>query len=135
MTRINVVPVKELSDQHLIAEYHELPRVFKKKINIADAPEKYCLGKGHVKWAKKHINFVAHRFGDLLYEIRFRGFKTKYDDDNHLFGLMWAASSLVVSDYKPTDEDMELNRQRIREKYQLKPSWYRWTKRQKPDWL
>ena len=40
MTRINVVPVKELSDQHLIAEYRELPRVIKQRINIDDAPEK-----------------------------------------------------------------------------------------------
>ena len=34
MTRINVVPVKELSDQHLIAEYRELQRVIKQQINI-----------------------------------------------------------------------------------------------------
>lgn len=31
MTRINVIPVSELSDQHLIAEYRELPRVLKSK--------------------------------------------------------------------------------------------------------
>lgn len=29
MTRINVVPVEELSDAWLIAEYRELPRVLK----------------------------------------------------------------------------------------------------------
>lgn len=28
MTRINLVHVKELADQHLMAEYRELPRVF-----------------------------------------------------------------------------------------------------------
>jgi deoxyribonuclease (pyrimidine dimer) len=28
MTRINVVPPRELTRQHLIAEYRELPRVF-----------------------------------------------------------------------------------------------------------
>jgi len=27
MTRINLLPVKELSDQHLMAEYRELPRI------------------------------------------------------------------------------------------------------------
>lgn len=32
MTRINLIPVKELSDQHLIREYQELPRCIKKKI-------------------------------------------------------------------------------------------------------
>lgn len=28
MTRINRIPVEELSRQHLVAEYRELPRVF-----------------------------------------------------------------------------------------------------------
>lgn len=51
MTRINVVPVFELSDQHLMAEYRELPRVIKQKINTTDAPRLYKLGLGHVKWA------------------------------------------------------------------------------------
>ena len=32
MTRINVIPPAELSDQHLIAEYRELPRVLKQNI-------------------------------------------------------------------------------------------------------
>ena len=27
MTRINLVPVEELSNQHLMAEYRELPRI------------------------------------------------------------------------------------------------------------
>ena len=28
MTRINCIPPAELSDKHLLAEFHELPRVF-----------------------------------------------------------------------------------------------------------
>lgn len=28
MTRINLLPASELTDQHLIAEYRELPRIF-----------------------------------------------------------------------------------------------------------
>ena len=49
MTRINLVKVEELSDQHLIAEYRELPRCLKQKVNLKDAPDRYTLGKGHVK--------------------------------------------------------------------------------------
>ena len=45
MTCINVIPVQELSDQHLIAEYHELPRVLKQDIDTTNAPERYRLGK------------------------------------------------------------------------------------------
>lgn len=45
VTRINVIPVQDLSDQHLIAEYHELPRVLKQDIDATNAPERYRLGK------------------------------------------------------------------------------------------
>lgn len=131
MTRINVVPVSELSDQHLIAEYHELPRVLKQDINIADAPERYCLGKGHIKWAKRHSIFTACRYGQLLREMHHRGFKTNFTDS----GPELFTAQIRYYDYDPTDEDVELNRQRIREKYNMKPNWYRWTKRTKPYWL
>lgn len=128
MTRINVIPVRELSDQHLIAEYHELPRVLKQNINTADAPEKYCLGKGHMKWAKRYSLYTRARYIALWSEMLFRGFAVNYCKDNF-------DTSLHKQWYDPTPEDIELNRQRIREKYQMKPNWYRWTRRTKPWWL
>lgn len=130
MTRINVIPASELSDQHLIAEYHELPRVLKQDINIADAPEKYCLGKDHVKWGRKHARFCWKRFVDLIIEMEHRDFKTNFDTTDLL-----DISADCADDYRPVPDDIELNRQRIREKYQMKPNWYRWTKRTKPEWL
>lgn len=128
MTRINVIPVSELSDQHLIAEYHELPRVLKQNINTADAPEKYCLGRGHMKWAKRYALYIRGRYGELCREMLLRGFTVNYYTDAF-------DASLYKHWYYPTPEDIELNRQRIREKYNMKPNWYRWTKRTKPEWL
>lgn len=130
MTRINVIPVEELSDQHLIAEYHELPRCFRQHIDIAFAPDKYCLGEGHMKWAKKHWVYCYWRFGKLIEEMNYRGFKTSYTElplneiDTHSYGY-----------YVPSPEDYKLNIKRIAEKYRLKPNWYRWTNREKPRWL
>lgn len=130
MTRINVIPASELSDQHLIAEYHELPRVLLQDVNTNDAPDKYCLGRGHVKWGKNHARFVFNRLVDLIIEMKYRGFKPNYDTEDLLEVLPDCAE-----DYHPQPEDVELNRQRLREKFQMKPNWYRWTKRTKPDWL
>lgn len=127
MTRVNVIPVSELSDQHLLAEYRELPRVLKQKINTKDAPQNYCLGKGHVKWGKKHELFLAKRYVDLVKEMKFRNFHVSY---NTLFDL-----SILTGDYNPTKAAIEINRKRIKEKYDIKQSWYRWTNRKKPDWL
>lgn len=127
MTRINVIPVCELSDQHLIAEYRELPRVLKQTINVKDAPKEYHLGKGHVKWAKCHELFLVKRQMDIIREMRFRNFHVSY---GQLFDL-----SHFDGDYIPTIDAIKVNRDRIKEKYNMKPEWYRWTKRNKPEWL
>ena len=60
MTRINLVPPEELSDQHLVAEYREIfmvgsslqrslgsPNWEKTKKSI---PKQFTLNKGHVKF-------------------------------------------------------------------------------------
>lgn len=55
MTRINsAIPVKNLTDEHLLAEHREikrLPYFLSKAIqsgSINNIPEKFTLGKGHV---------------------------------------------------------------------------------------
>lgn len=135
MTRINVVPVQELSDQWLLAEYHELPRVIKQDINTSDAPDNYILGKGHMKWAKKHSVFTLWRYHSLCKEMLYRGFKINYP----LAELVtyYVDNGLIENDndYNVTDENIHINQQRLIEKYNLKPNYYRWTKRDKPEWL
>ena len=135
MTRINLVPVEELSDQHLIREYNELPRCIKQDINTMDAPEKYTLGKGHMKWAKKHSAFLIDRYKELCEEMKFRGFTTNYPYEN--LYAQYYFNTLVCNDkyYEPYFEDILVSRNRIIEKYLLKPTWYRWTKRNKPYYL
>lgn len=128
MTRINVIPVSELSDQHLIAEYRELPRVLKQNINLSGAPLMYCLGKNHMKWAALHGIYCANRYQDLIIEMLYRGFHPHFKVD----GLLCRPSAI---DYEPCCIDIETNRQRIREKFNMKPDWYRWTNRTKPNWL
>ena len=132
MTRFNLVPPEELADQHLIAEYHELLRIIRQNINTINAPEKYCLGKGHVKWAKKHSQFLAKRFSLLEKEMEYRGFKANYNYDSLKEFIMKNLKPENNNDYYPTNDDINLSRNRIIDKIKLKPSWYRWTKRENP---
>lgn len=60
MTRINLVPVEELADQHLLAEYRELPRCLNKPTRSPSDFPVYVLGKGHVKWAEAHQKFLLN---------------------------------------------------------------------------
>ena len=135
MTRINVVPPEELSDQHLLAEYHELPRCIKQNINIDDeVPAHYILGKGHMKWAKMHSLWLTYRYEQLIREMKYRGFNPNYTtlmlqdywiNEQHLSGNLW---------YHVTIPDIMLNRGRLIYKYSQRPSFYKWTNREKPDY-
>lgn len=134
MTRVNVIPVEELSDQHLIAEYRELPRCIKQEIDISDAPDKYCLGKGHMKWARKHGAYTINRFDAICKEMDYRGFNRAFGSMELLcFVNEWYPGH--YTNYSPSENDIKLNRARIVEKYRMKPNWYRWTNRKKPRWL
>jgi hypothetical protein len=117
MTRINCVPTAELSRQHLLAEYRELPRVFalaqkaycmRRKVL---APEAYTLGTGHVKFFYQRLGYCRRRFHELREEMVLRGYKPKYDDAP--FAPMPADWQ---QDWTPTDAALAINRQRILER-------------------
>ena len=83
MTRINAdIPVKRLSDQHLITEYYELPRVctlyWKRKEKghkFDDIPENFTLGSGHVKYFLNKGMFLYIRYTALIEELLMRGYR------------------------------------------------------------
>ena len=129
MTRVNVVPVQELSDQWLIAEYRELPRCLKGNISIKDAPDYYVLGKGHMKWVRKHGIYANRRMFELIKEMLFRGFNVTYRD-----GLTNYITTLML-DYKPSATDIQINRKRLKDRYNKNSKFYKWTNRQKPIYL
>ncbi|MBO4683504.1 MAG: hypothetical protein J5611_02930 [Alphaproteobacteria bacterium] len=133
MTRINVIPVHELSDQHLIAEYHELPRVIKQNINTCTAPDCYVLGTGHMRWACRHWQYVYRRFAELCTEMEYRGFRVNFPPTDLAKYLTKFCGT--DGEYAVQEADIALNRARLKEKYNKKPSFYKWTKRPKPDWL
>jgi hypothetical protein len=119
MTRINCVPVQELTDKHLLAEYRELPRVFKLARRCPDAPKNYTLGAGHVKFFYDKLLYCQKRQVQLYEEMKLRGFKPKYDPEElwhyhpkaggRTFEYQW-------EDWAPTPEALEINRNRIGER-------------------
>ena len=112
MTRINVVPVRELCDQHLLAEYRELPRVFNLARVAPDAPKEYTLGAGHVKFFYDKLTYLIERYKRIVDECLARGFNIQHltpppdvDPPDELF-----------NDYVPTPDALRINRQRIKER-------------------
>jgi deoxyribonuclease (pyrimidine dimer) len=113
MTRINVVPVEELCNKHLLAEYRELPRVFRLARPCSDAPKEYVLGAGHVKFFYDKLGFLARRFEMLVSELNLRGYNIAYD---HLPATSLRAGRSLWGSYDPTPEALALNRARIAER-------------------
>lgn len=130
MTRINLIPAHELSDQHLLAEIRELPRIFshvkKHGVNKDKIPQKFCLGTGHMLFFTDKLKFLFRRYSLLYLEWCKRGFTLKYTSSSlydDYFNMIRNSN-----DYKASIEDVNISRARIAEKLKAKPKFYRWTK-------
>lgn len=121
MTRINVIPVQELNGKMLVAEYREimrLPNNLEKSLNrkgksfsMNEIPSQYKLGTGHVKFFFDKFAFLEKRFKQLLDEMDNRGYNAKFRDST-----MFQVSPEFYNDYSPTQNAIEINRERIKER-------------------
>lgn len=119
MTRINCVPVEELSVKHLVAEYRELPRVFRlareaiERGDKGNPPPDYVLGKGHVWFFYSRCGYLYKRQKQLYAEMVRRGYSPNFKPTREL--LKGIPSSWRL-DWVPTPRALALNRQRIIER-------------------
>jgi hypothetical protein len=121
MTRINCVPPSELHKKHLVAEYHEITRVFGlvKKLLASgkdpanySAPETYVLGPGHVRFFYTKLAWVQRRITDLAFEMDLRGVKARVE---LIRGIAEGIPEKFFGDWEPSETDMALNRERLAE--------------------
>lgn len=126
MTRINLLSVKDLSNQHLIAEWRELPRIFtlvKTKLNKNQEIkpwEKYKMWTGHVKFFYDKLLFLQKRHKELTQELLYRKFNISNKNEISLDEF----PKYLCNDYKPSDDDIEVSKTRIEQKINQKPDFY-----------
>ena len=134
MTRINIVSPNELTDQHLIAEYREifmvagsLNRTLNSKTGYkkSKVPKRYTLNSGHVYFFYDKGRYLNNRYKELVKEMKRRGFKP---DPNRTFPKKVFVDNDLYNDWMPRVEDTKIIRQRIQERINSKPDWYRKTK-------
>lgn len=129
MTRINVVPVEELTDNFILAEYFELPRVYilvekhmrkNHAVMNMDIPPTYRLGKGHVLFFYDKLKYLVRRSGQLWQEGTKRGLKLQQDPSTEGYQLLWFVDGPLWNDYIPTPEAIQLNwdRLQVRRRYE-----------------
>lgn len=126
MTRINTVNPSELHSKHLIAEIHEITRVFglvrkaqDRKINKynfhqkLNPPSQYTLGTGHVVFHYDKLGYVTKRYYSLCEEAKSRGYNVNPINQD---SLTQGIDKWWFGDYIPTQEAIAINRQRINER-------------------
>lgn len=123
MTRINLVPVETLCDQHLLAEHRELKRIpncLLKGIlqyDYKDRPATFTLGKGHVKFFTNKLMWLWKRYNALHKECLDRGFNVSYQFRN----LELEHHGFPLEDWLPTDTEITVSQERITAKLPPKP--------------
>lgn len=119
MTRINVIPPEELCNQHLLAEWRELPRMtwFAGKAVSKDIPKEYTLGAGHMKFFLDKGIFLEKRHFALTRELVKRGF---YLSSTEPFVM---SDRFGKKDYVPTERAIEINKARVLERMPKDPRW------------
>ena len=84
MTRVNMgIPVRCLTDEHLLAEHREIKRIPQVYVNslrsgsIGRIPKSFCLGKGHVLFFVDKPRYTLSRYRQLHRECLRRGFNVE----------------------------------------------------------
>lgn len=134
MTRINIISVSELYDQHLIAEYREITMVpaalkrtlsSKKGLDESKIPINYTLNKGHVYFFYNKGEYLFKRYQQIIHEMKKRGFKP---DIKRKFPKDIFINNNLYNDWEPSLEDFKIIKERIQSKINEKPNWYRKSK-------
>ena len=128
MVRINLINPKKLADQHLIAEYNEILMLlgYVRKYPLEkDIPEEYCLGRGHIKFFKNKLLYLQKRHEILKKEMKRRGFVPTKTINLSEFSMS------LRNDWKPSFKDFIIIKERLREKINFKPDYYKYKGKKK----
>lgn len=116
MTRINVnIKANELPRQLLLAEHREMVRIpntiASGKARVENIPDKFTLGKGHVKFFYDKLAYLLNRYKNVHQECLKRGYNVQD------YSSAWDnIPSKLMNDYTPTLTDRVLLIQRIESK-------------------
>jgi deoxyribonuclease (pyrimidine dimer) len=131
MTRINTIDPMDLLDQHLFAEWRELPRIFALARYWADTgkrgkiPEDYRLGAGHVRFFYDKLQWLEFRHAILTSELLARGYKLgNYDDLIEYRTWHKAEYPDLWNGWEPDAEAHRINLERLQDKLDAKPDFY-----------
>lgn len=122
MTRVNTVPAEWLTDQHLLAELREIPRILAQCRPLAphETVPSYRLGRGHVLFFYPLTGYVVRRLEALGVEARSRGFRVAPQ------AVGRSPVPGLDGDWTPGPGAVRLNLERLQERFGARVGWYRY---------
>lgn len=130
MTRINTINPSNLTDQWLIAEWRELPRIVNElekhptRFNASKIPQSFTLSTGHVTFFRDKLLFLAKRHREIKKEMRKRGIKFDHKIKVELHYLTPLLKRVACNDWTPSHTDHGILIERLCERFDLRKKAY-----------
>lgn len=145
MTRINLVHVQDLADQHLFAEWREIkmvPAALRRSLKtrsvkdiMADIPKKFTLNAGHVSFFFNKMNFLINRYTELTYELVDRNYDISDHNSTDIF-FTDIPDEFKTAEWCANKDDIVVSAERIMLRIGEKPDWYKYYgKTTSPDYF
>ena len=135
MTRINIIPVQNLTDQHLHAERREIkmiPTALRRSLRtkpvdiiLRSIPSRYTLNAGHVTFFYNKMKFLTDRYKLLSDELLVRSYNLSKLDIFEEF-MEGIPELFKIKDWNPNLEEQKINIDRILLRISQKPDWYKY---------
>lgn len=134
MTRINTIAACDLTNEWVLAETRELPRIVNElrdhpeRLVLKDIPKQYTLGAGHCKFFRNKLLYLAKRHSLLLEECTKRGLSINKDIQVDLDSLPDHIKMFCLNDWTPSNADHRVLILRLIERFSLRGKAYHMTK-------
>lgn len=119
MTRINTIPVEDLLDEWLIAEYRELKRIPNKMreggYKCDWIPEDYRMGFGHERFFLDKQLYLKNRHDSIVLEMT-----TRFHNDYPIRVTLDGIDEKYLGDWTPSMVDHSINVGRLYERFRLR---------------
>ena len=135
MTRINTVKPEHLTNEWLLSEWRELPRIVNElekhpqRFKLEDIPPQFKLDTGHVKFFRNKLLFLAKRHRELKRELRKRGIKHDKKIRVELHYLAPHIKMFGCNDWEASQRDHSILIERLEERFDLRKKAYHKTVR------
>jgi deoxyribonuclease (pyrimidine dimer) len=134
MTRINTIDPVDLTNEWLLAEARELPRIVNElakhpeRFKVRDIPKEFTLNKGHVTYFRNKLLYLKKRHASLIKELSARNINFSKDITVNLEVLAPHIKMFACNDWTPSKRDHSILIERLDERFALRKKSYHLTK-------